>query len=76
MIKYKKEDILKELNELGYNTYKMRIDKILSESTIQKLRKNNANITLETLDTLCTLLNCDISDIIEYIPDNKVKAQS
>ncbi|MDR0915972.1 MAG: helix-turn-helix transcriptional regulator [Oscillospiraceae bacterium] len=27
---------------------------------------------LTTLDALCALLNCEISDIIEYIPDNRV----
>lgn len=31
--------------------------------------KHGQNITLKTLDTLCFILDCDISDIIEYIRD-------
>ena len=27
------------------------------------------HVSTHTLDTLCTLLGCDISDIIEYIPE-------
>ena len=32
-----KIDILEELNNIGYSTYKIRKEKILGESTIQKL---------------------------------------
>lgn len=31
--------------------------------------KHGKNITLKTLDTLCFILNCDVSDIIEYRKD-------
>ena len=31
--------------------------------------KHGKTITLKTLDTLCFILNCSVSDIIEYIPD-------
>ena len=31
--------------------------------------KHGETITLKTLDTLCFILNCGVSDIIEYIPD-------
>lgn len=31
--------------------------------------KHGENITLRTLDTLCTVLDCDICDIIEYKKD-------
>lgn len=31
--------------------------------------KHGKTITLKTLDTLCFILNCGVSEIIEYIPD-------
>jgi DNA-binding Xre family transcriptional regulator len=31
--------------------------------------KHGKNITMKTLDTLCFILDCDISDIIEYKKD-------
>ena len=31
--------------------------------------KQGCTITLKALDTLCFILGCDISDIIQYIPD-------
>ena len=31
--------------------------------------KHGKNITLKTLDTLCFILDCDVSDIIEYRKD-------
>jgi len=31
--------------------------------------KHGKNITLKTLDTLCFILACDVSDIIEYRKD-------
>ena len=33
--------------------------------------KHGENITLKTLDTLCFILDCDVSDIIEYKRDDE-----
>lgn len=67
MIVYK-IDILKSLKEKGYNTNYLRINKVLSQATIQSIRKKEY-ISLSTIDILCSLLNCGIDDIIEYVPD-------
>lgn len=70
MIKYK-IDIMKALKEKGYSSYKLRQSKLLAEATMTKLRNNNTKITLENLNTICTLLQCQPGDILEYVPDNK-----
>ncbi len=31
--------------------------------------KHGHTITLKTLDTLCFILDCEVSDIIEYVKD-------
>ena len=31
--------------------------------------KHGQNITMKTLDTLCFILDCDVSDVIEYKKD-------
>lgn len=31
--------------------------------------KHGKNITMKTLDTLCSILECDVSDVIEYVKD-------
>ena len=33
--------------------------------------ENVKGIRFDTLNRLCKLLNCQISDLLEYIPDNK-----
>lgn len=63
-LKYKL-DILMGLKQNGYTTYKIRKEKLLSESTVQKLRRN-APVSWENIDTLCRLLNCQPGDILEY----------
>lgn len=40
----------------------------ISSNIIHRI-KHGKNITLKTLDTLCFVLDCNISDIIEYIKD-------
>ena len=60
-----KMDILKALKEKGYNTTRLRREKILSESTIQCFRDNKV-VSIETIGVLCDLLDCDLSDLIEY----------
>lgn len=67
MIKYK-FDIMQALKEKGYTSYKLRSEKLLGEATMTKFRRNDTNITLTNLDTVCTLLNCQPSDLIEFVP--------
>lgn len=64
MVKYK-VDILKKLKECGYNTSRIRNEKILSESTLSRIRKGNTNISCETAGRICALLKCQLSDILE-----------
>ena len=40
----------------------------ISANTLYRMKKG-CTITLKTLDVLCFILNCKVSDIIEYIPD-------
>lgn len=71
MWKYK-VDILKELSARGYTSTKLRKDKIISEGTMQHIRNGNG-ITTETLNTICLILRCQPSDIIEIIPTDEEK---
>lgn len=64
-----KFDILEALKEKGYTTYEIRKKKLLSESTLQKLRKKEG-IAWSNIETICRLLDCQPGDILEYIPDN------
>lgn len=66
-LKYKM-DVLAELKEKGYNTNILRKEKLLAESTIQKLR-TNCSINWGNIETLCMLLDCQPGDIIEYVKD-------
>ena len=63
-------DILDALKKRGYNTNRIRLENILSQSTLQKIRTGKY-ISIESLDTLCSLLNCQPGDIIAYIPDDQ-----
>lgn len=65
MLKYK-IDILEELKQKGYTTYKLRKDKIIGEAQIQKIREGEL-ASKETLNTVCKLLNCQPGDILEYV---------
>ena len=58
-----KINILDALKDKGYTTYYIRQNKLLSESTLQRLR-NNQTISMTTLMTIAELLNMNITDII------------
>lgn len=62
---YFKFDVLNALKEKGYNTSKLRKEKLLSESTIQKLR-HNQQINWVSMEQICSLLDCQPGDFIGY----------
>ena len=67
MIKYK-IDLIQSLKESGYSTYKIRKEKIFTESQLQQMRDHKL-LTQEALNKVCTLLDCQPGDILEYVPD-------
>ena len=67
-----KINVLKALSERGYTSTRLRNEKIISEGTMASLRKGKS-ITLETLNTICIILRCQPSDIIEIIPTDEEK---
>lgn len=71
MIHYK-INVMERMAERGYSANRLRREKILSESTMQKLR-DEGSITLNTLNTICIILRLQPSDIIEIIPSDEEK---
>ena len=65
-----KIDILSELKKKGYSTYKIRKEKLLGESTLQKIREGEL-ISWENVNVICQLLNCQPGDILEYVDEPK-----
>lgn len=58
------KDILGKLRDIGLTTTKLRSEKLLSESTLSKIRRNE-NTSINNLDIICNLLHCQPSDILE-----------
>lgn len=71
MISYQKALAL--LKEKGISSYRIRKEKILSESTLTRMRQGtsstNRGIDGATVNILCALLECQPGDLMEYIPD-------
>ncbi len=72
-IKYR-FDVLEALKSKGYTTYKLRNEKLLSESTVQKLRRGEI-VAIANIDTICQLLNCQPGDLLEYVHEAGAIAQ-
>ena len=69
MIAYK-IDVLESLKEAGYNTTRLRREKLLNESAIQYLREGIL-VGIKALNTLCVLLDMQPGNIIKYVEDAK-----
>ena len=62
-IRYK-IDVIAALKSAGYSTYKIRKEKIISQSTLQKFR-NGEIVNADNMALICKLLKCQPGDIIE-----------
>lgn len=56
------------MKEKGFSTYKLRETCGIDSKTIRRL-KANENIETKTIDKLCSVLNCRIEDIAEFIEE-------
>lgn len=53
------------LKKRGISQYKLIKEYKISTGQLDRLRKNE-NVNTYTLDQLCRILDCDLSDIAEY----------
>lgn len=65
---YKK--LWKLIIEYDMNKTQLREGAGISSATLAKLGKNE-KVSLDALEKICKSLNCDISDIIEYVSEEK-----
>lgn len=64
-------DILAKLKEAGYSTYRMRKEKIMGESTLQRLREGKS-VSFEQLNRICTMLNCELHEVLIHTKDEEL----
>lgn len=67
-----KIDVIEALKESGYNSTRILRENILSQSAMQKLRRDEM-IGIKTLAQLCELLDMQPGNIIKYIEDKPNK---
>lgn len=66
MISY--SPLWKTMEARGASTYTLQVKGGISSSTIRRI-KANESVSTNTLDALCKILDCEISDVVEYVPD-------
>jgi putative transcriptional regulator len=59
------DKLLNLMKEKALTTYRIRKDKIISEVTLQSIRKGKS-ITTDSIAALCDVLNCQPGDLMEY----------
>lgn len=59
------EDIMAMLLENGWTSYRLRKEKIFSESTLTRIR-NQEPITTVTIEKICDLCDCQPGELMHY----------
>ena len=67
MIVYDK--LWETMKRKGFTTYTLREKCGIDSKTVRRLKAND-NIETKTLDKLCSALECNIEDVVTYIPEN------
>lgn len=70
MVKFDKLWIV--MKTKGISQYQLINEYGISRGQLNRI-KQNENITINTLDILCNILDCELSDITEHIKDGNDK---
>lgn len=70
MLKFK-IDVADALERIGFNVYQAKKTGILSQDTLKKIKNEDMNISLETINRLCILLDMELKSLIEYVEDKE-----
>lgn len=60
----------KTIERCGATTYTLEVKGKISSSTIRRL-KAGESVSTNTLDALCKILKCGVSDVIEFVDDEE-----
>ena len=71
-IRYK-IDIMAELKNRGYSSTRIREEKLIGQSYLQQIRHGEL-VSWKTIDTICSLLECQPGDLVEFVPDNSANS--
>lgn len=72
MLRYK-INVADALERQGFNTYKAKTTKLLSQDTLKKIKKEDTSISLESVNRICMILDMQPKDLIEYVQDDEEK---
>ena len=67
-----KIDIMAELKKNGYSSTKIREEKLIGQSYLQQIRHGEL-VSWKTIDTICSLLDCQVGDLVEYVKEPDVQ---
>ena len=73
-IRYK-VDILAELKKKGYSSTTLRKEKLIGQSYLQQIRHKEL-VSWKTIDTICSLLDCQVGDLVEYVKGEGVSEKT
>ena len=60
------------MKKRGATTYTLQVKGGISSASIRRM-KAGESVSTNTLEAICKLLGCTLSDIVEYLPDNNGK---
>ena len=61
---------MKKLSDAGWSTYRIRKEKVIGNGTLQRI-KANQSISTDTIDTICSLCDCQPGDLMVYIKEDR-----
>ena len=67
MISY--DNLWNVMKEKGISQYALIKRYHISPGQITRLKRNES-VSTHTIDMFCRILNCDVADIMKYIPDD------
>ena len=63
------------LDRAGFTSYKAKTSGILSQDTLKKIKKEDTNISLKAINSLCMILDMQPKDLLVYEETDTEKEQ-
>jgi len=58
------------MEKKGITKYRLTVDHNISKSLLHRMRKNES-VSMNTLDNLCNILDCEIEDVVTHYKDGR-----
>ena len=69
------DKLFQQFEERGITSYTLKKNNVIGQATLKSIKNGTGGLDYRSINKLCSYLDCQPADIMEYVPDQQLEEQ-